>query len=139
MAMQTFYVGVKGVIICDDRVLLLRANGGKGRRDIWEAPGGRIDDDETMAQTLERELHEELPNIQDVRIGGILHATRLPWIIDGTNGLTLVFFRVEADFVGDPEISDEHMEWKWCTLAEARQLANDITLPAIEAAFEHVS
>ena len=138
MSMQTFYVGIKGIIIRDDKVLLLRANGGKGRRDIWEAPGGRIDDDETMQQTLERELQEELANISDVQIGGILHATRLPWIIDGTNSLTLVFFQVSADFDGDPVISDEHMEWKWCTLDEARELANDITLPAIEAAFSRL-
>lgn len=135
MSMQTFYVGIKGIIIRDDKVLLLRANGGKGRRDIWEAPGGRIDGEETMSQTLERELHEELTNITGINIGGILHATRLPWIIDGTNSLALVFFRVEADFDGDPQISDEHMDWRWCTLDEARELANDITLPAIEAAF----
>jgi 8-oxo-dGTP pyrophosphatase MutT (NUDIX family) len=135
MSMQTFYVGIKGVIIRDDKVLLLRANGGKGRRDIWEAPGGRIDGDETMQQTLERELHEELANITDIRIGGILHATRLPWIIDGTNSLTLVFFRVSAEFDGDPVISDEHTDWQWCTLEQARELANEITLPAIEAAF----
>ena len=136
--MQTFYVGIKGIIIRDGKILLLRANGGKGRRDIWEAPGGRIDDGETMQQTLDRELHEELANIRDVQIGDILHATRLPWIIDGTNSLTLVFFRVSADFDGDPVISDEHMDWKWCTLQEARELANDITLPAIETAFQQL-
>ncbi len=135
MSMQTFYVGVKGVIVRDDKVLLLRANGGKGRRDIWEAPGGRIDNDEYMHQTLLRELHEELANITDIRIGSILHATRLPWIIDGTNSLALVFFRVDASFDGDPVISDEHTDWKWCTLDEARELANEITLPAIEASF----
>jgi hypothetical protein len=46
-----------------------------------------------------------------------------------------VFFQVSAEFDGDPVISDEHTEWKWCTLDEARELANDITLPAIESAF----
>ena len=97
MSMQTFYVGIQGIIIRDDKVLLLRANGGKGRRDIWEAPGGRIDDDETMQQTLERELHEELANISDIQIGEILHATRLPWIIDGTNSRTLGFCQVRAE------------------------------------------
>lgn len=37
--MKTFYVGIKGVIVKEDKVLLLRANGAKGRRDIWEMPG----------------------------------------------------------------------------------------------------
>lgn len=135
MSEQTFYVGVKGIIIVDDKVLLLHGSGGKGRRDIWEAPGGRIDGEESMQQTLERELNEEVSNIKNVKIGGILHATRLTWVIDGTNSLALVFFRVQAEFDGDPVISDEHSEWKWCTLEEARGLANEITLPAIEAAF----
>lgn len=133
--MTTFYVGIKGIIIRDDKVLLLRANSGKDRRDIWEAPGGRVDGDEVLHETLLRELSEELPNIQNPQIGQILHAARLPWIIDGTNSLTLIFYRVDASFDGDPVISDEHMDWKWCTLDEARELANDITLPAIEAAF----
>ena len=135
MAMKTFYVGVKGVVIHEGKVLLLRADGGKGRRDIWEMPGGRIDDDENLHQTLTRELHEELANIKDINIGRILHATRLPWDIDGTNSLTLVFFRVDATFEGDPQLSDEHMDWRWCTLEQARELANEFTLPAIEAAF----
>ncbi len=133
--MKTFYVGIKGVIIRDDKVLLLRANGGKGRRDIWEMPGGRIDDDEVIQQTLTRELHEELANINNITIGRILHATRLPWNIDNTNSLTLIFYQVTADFDGDPVISDEHMDWRWCTLDEALELANEFTLPAIKAAF----
>lgn len=135
MTMKTFFVGVKGVVVRDGRVLLLRADGGKGRRDIWEMPGGRIDDDEELHQTLTRELHEELPNIKDVLIGEVLHATRLPWDIDGTNSLTLVFYRVQADFDGDPVLSDEHMDWKWCTLSEALELANEYTAPAVRAAF----
>lgn len=136
MSMQTFYVGIKGVIIHDDKVLLLRANVNEGRPDMWEVPGGRIDGEETMPQTLERELREELLNIQDIRIGGILHATRLPWITDGVNSLALVFFQVNATFEGAPLISNEHMDWKWCTLDEARELTNDSTFPAIEAAFK---
>ena len=135
MAMKTFYVGIKGVIIHDDKVLLLRADGGKGRRDIWEMPGGRIDDDETAQQALNRELNEELTNITDISIGGVLHAARLPWDIDGTNSLVLIFYKVNANFEGDPKIGEEHMDWRWCTIEEARQLANDFTLPAIEAAF----
>ncbi len=135
MAMKTFYVGIKGVIIHDDKVLLLRADGGKGRRDIWEMPGGRIDDDETAQQALNRELNEELANITDISIGGVLHAARLPWDIDGTNSLVLIFYKVNANFEGDPKIGEEHMGWRWCTIEEARQLANDFTLPAIEAAF----
>ncbi len=81
--MKTFYVGIKGVIIKDDKVLMLRANAAAGRRDMWEMPGGRIDDDETIDQALRREPLEELPNIQNIQVHEILHAHRLPWVIDG--------------------------------------------------------
>ena len=73
--------------------------------------------------------------ITDISIGGVLHAARLPWDIDGTNSLVLIFYKVNANFEGDPKIGEEHMDWRWCTIEEARQLANDFTLPAIEAAF----
>jgi len=133
--MKTFYVGIKGVIIRDDKVLILRSNAKNGRRDMWEIPGGRIDGEETIDQTLIRELHEELPNIRDIHIGEVLDAHRLPWDIDGNNSLTLIFYRVSADFEGDPEISDEHIDWRWATKAEALDLVQDAFKDAVERAF----
>ncbi len=50
--MKTFYVGIKGVIIKDGKVLMLRANTETGRRDMWGMPGGRIDNDETIISYL---------------------------------------------------------------------------------------
>lgn len=135
MTMKTFYVGVKGLIVKDNRILLLRANKDQGRRDIWEIPGGRIDGNETLQQTVTRELQEELPNIKNIQIGNIVHAERLPWDIDGTNSLTLVFVKVSADFEGNPQISDEHVDWRWCTEPEALELVNEFTSTAVKTAF----
>lgn len=135
MSMKTFYVGVKGLIVRDGKVLLLRSNKAQGRRDMWEAPGGRIDGTETIQQALDRELHEELVNIVDVSIGDVVYATRLPWDIDGAVSLALIFYKVDADFDGDPRISGEHVDWRWCTFDEAQELVNETTLPAIKAAF----
>ena len=129
--MKTFYVGIKGVIVKENKVLMLRANAAAGRRDIWEMPGGRIDDEETIEQALRRELQEELDNIRDVEVREILHAHRLNWNIDGDKSLLLVFYRVNASFDGDPQISDEHIDWIWADEATALDLAEESTRPAL--------
>ena len=115
---KTFYVGVKGFIVQGDKVLLLHKAGG----NFWEAPGGRIDGDETIEEALDRELHEEVPNIKDIRIGDIVGAHRLPKDIDGDKSLTLIYYLVSAGFDGDPQISDEHDNWQWASKDEVMKL-----------------
>lgn len=137
--MKSFYVGIKGVIVKDNKVLLLRANAANGRRDIWEIPGGRIDADENIEETLQRELKEELPNIKNIKIHGILDAYRLQWDIDGDKSLVLIFFKVTADFDGNAQISDEHVDIKWLAKDEALKLAAENCQTAIIKAFEHTN
>lgn len=47
-------VSVKGVVLLDDRVLLLR-----NERAEWELPGGRLELDETPQECVVREIAEE--------------------------------------------------------------------------------
>lgn len=49
-----FYVSMKGVIINDDKVLLLRKP-----RGAWDLPGGRLGIGENPKQCLTREVREE--------------------------------------------------------------------------------
>ena len=125
--MKTFFVGVKGVIL----------KGGAGR-DFWEVPGGRIDDNESLQQTLIRELNEELPNIQNIEIGDVLDAFRVHKNIEGEVSLTLIFFKVKADFNGSPQISDEHVDWKWSDEEEALSLVQESCKNAVKTAFATV-
>lgn len=113
--MKKFYVGVKGFITKDGKILLLQ----KAGEGFWEAPGGRIDGDETIEEALSRELHEEVPNIKDIEIKDILGAHRLQKDIDGDTSLVLMYYLVRADIDGEPELSDEHDDYMWADRDEA--------------------
>lgn len=118
------------------KVLLLHTNAVKERRDMWEVPGGRIDDDENIEQTLRRELEEELPNIKDIKIHEILDSYRVPRDIDDEISLVLVFYKVTAQFEGQPQISDEHVEAKWFDKKEALEIINDSCRKAVRLALD---
>ena len=59
-----------GVAVIDGRVLLHRLRG----EAYWSLPGGRCRIDETMTETLEREIREE--------IGVRVSAGRLLWVVE---------------------------------------------------------
>ncbi len=121
--LKTFYIGVKGVIVSDDRALLLKRRD-QGGRNYWDIPGGRVDDDEKFKQTLERELKEELPSIQDIQIGNLLYVYRLSHDLKDGNGLVLVFFKVKA-FIPEVVMSNEHFDYNWIGLEELDKVGND--------------
>ncbi|MEV4144425.1 NUDIX hydrolase [Amycolatopsis sp. NPDC049691] len=54
MAESGYPVSIKGVLVRNDRVLLVH-----NERDEWELPGGRIEPGETPEQTVAREITEE--------------------------------------------------------------------------------
>jgi 8-oxo-dGTP pyrophosphatase MutT (NUDIX family) len=124
-----FNVGIKAIIANGDKVLMVqKAN----ERAFWEGPGGRIDGDETVLATLERELREELPGIQNIQVHELLHADRVPGMALGEKGLFLVWYRVEADFPEGIRLSDEHQNFDWFTKEQAREVASFGVMEAIE-------
>jgi 8-oxo-dGTP diphosphatase len=129
--MKTFFVGIKGVIVSNDKVLLLQK---RGEGDFWEVPGGRVDANESLDQTLIRELQEEVPNIEKIKVGRVLDAYRLHKDIEDNVSLTLIFFKVEAEFNGDPQISQEHQAWQWVTKEQAVEIASESCQRAIREA-----
>ena len=48
------------IILSGETVLLTRRKQGKKLAGYWEFPGGKIEENETVQECLEREIHEEL-------------------------------------------------------------------------------
>lgn len=106
------YVGVKALLVVEGKCLIVKRV--ETTHAYWDVPGGRIDDNEKLMETLARELYEELPSIGNFTVGEIVGAYRFKSNITNDRGLVLIFYKVEAE---DFEIilSDEHTEYKWIT------------------------
>ena len=50
---------VAAVIVNRNRFLIARKKKGKSLEGLWEFPGGKVEPDESMEQSLKRELSEE--------------------------------------------------------------------------------
>src|ERR1700716_3483846 len=96
---QLYPVSVKGVVIRDGRVLLLR-----NERDEWELPGGKLDLGEDPRACVLRELAEEVG--WAVAVGRPLDAWQYH-IRDGVDVL-IVTYGCHLKTDADPVISDEH-------------------------------
>jgi 8-oxo-dGTP pyrophosphatase MutT (NUDIX family) len=97
-----FPISVKGVVVRDGRVLLLR-----NERDEWELPGGRLEPDETPEQCVAREVAEEAR--WHVTIGPILDS----WMYHIRAARKHVFIVTYGCFPNGadaPVLSHEHKE-----------------------------
>lgn len=118
--LQTFYVGVKGVIVNNSKALILKTTKEKG--DIyWDIPGGRINGRETILETLRRELKEEVPSIGNFSIGKLLNVYRLSIDLPNGYGLVLIYYKIKADDF-EVHISEEHSDYAWISKDEVEDL-----------------
>lgn len=130
MAIQLFNVGVKAAIIKDDKILIVK----HATKNFWDVPGGRIDDNESIEDTLRRELTEELPNSKLNSIGAAVCAYRVPDLtFDDGAGLLLLVYKVDIDLPEPLELSVEHSEAKWATFDEALEIGSHIVKETIKA------
>ncbi len=98
---QRFPVSIKGVVVRDGRVLLLR-----NERDEWELPGGKLELGEDPVVCVAREIAEEVG--WEVTTGPILDAWQYH-IRDGVDVL-VVTFGCHTAATTDPVVSHEHKQ-----------------------------
>lgn len=130
MSEKLFNVGIKAIIKRENKFLIVH-----NTKDFWEVPGGRMDGDETIEETLRRELQEELPNVTNVQVHEIIDAVRVHKDIKENVSLVLIFFHVSVDFNGgEPQLSHEHDEYRWLPKDEAVKTIYDKYKQVIEKA-----
>ncbi|MFC4010230.1 NUDIX domain-containing protein [Nonomuraea purpurea] len=98
---HAFPVSVKGVIVRDGKVLLLR-----NERDEWELPGGKLELGEDPPARLVREISEEAG--WDAQIGPILDSWQYH-IREGVDVL-IVTYGATVDTDKPPVLSNEHKQ-----------------------------
>jgi 8-oxo-dGTP diphosphatase len=95
------------VIERDGLILVCRRRLDQQHPGKWEFPGGKLEPGEEIADSLRRELREEL-NV-DATIGSEI--TRYEYSYPGRKPIWLVFFRV-TEFRGNPDYAQFHeVEW----------------------------
>ena len=96
---------VAAVIRREGRVLVARRPEGKRHAGLWEFPGGKVGDGESVAEALARELQEEL---------GVELASHGPEIFAFPDPGSEYFIHFHAArIVGSPRAID-HVEIRWC-------------------------
>jgi 8-oxo-dGTP pyrophosphatase MutT (NUDIX family) len=119
MSLKKFYVGVK-VIIKDKRGYLIL----KHVNEYTDMPGGRVDDNETLDQTIRREVAEELPGTVVLSVNGLRGAYRILRDVDKDTGLILLYYLAEAKLPKKIKLSSEHKSYMW--INEEKELPKDL-------------
>jgi 8-oxo-dGTP diphosphatase len=99
---------VAGLLRRDGRVLLCHRHRRRVKYpDVWDLPGGHIEEGESIADTLVRELAEELGIDVDPPVGP-------PWVTLHADGIALHVFLVDR-WQGEPRnvAVDEHDDISW--------------------------
>ncbi len=98
-----------GILIKDGKILVARRKQGQTHAGLWEFPGGKIEDNETPQECLERELHEEL-GIK-VKSGRIMTEC-----VDRSDHGTFAILAIEAELVSGEITLAVHDAARWVGL-----------------------
>jgi 8-oxo-dGTP diphosphatase len=101
------------VIRRGDRILLCKRPAHKRHGGLWEFPGGKLENGESLLEAARRELSEELG----------LHATSVgePLFVCQDPGSSFVIEFVEVIAEGEP-VALEHEEVRWIAIGESEEM-----------------
>lgn len=101
-----------GIIIHNGKILIAQRKHGKSCEYLWEFPGGKLEEGETLPQCLRRELMEELK--LPITVGNFFMSSRYDYDF-GTIELHAYFATCESD---DLSFHPDHEQARWVTPAE---------------------
>jgi 8-oxo-dGTP pyrophosphatase MutT (NUDIX family) len=125
---EIYQLGVKALVRDQaGKILLLQVNNSsfddKSHGEYWDLPGGRVEAGDTIEQTLQREVQEELGAQLEGEIKEFAYSVaniRIPWG-DHKSGLILAVFECHIADPGSIILSDEHVAYEWFEPSTATQ------------------
>lgn len=122
---QIFHIGVKAFVMNDRKeILVLLANPMCYATAHWDLPGGRIKEDNSIEETLRKEIKEEL-NVPEIEILNLFDVSMANFTIPVKGrkvGLLLLTYLCNLDASAKITLSSEHTEYKWSRIEEAKKL-----------------
>ena len=104
-------------------------------KQVWEAPGGAVEADESPRNAAAREVAEEIGLVIDP--GRLVAVDWVPPTDGRTEGLIFVYDggRLTPEQTGAIRLAaDELRSWRWCTPAEVRERMRPLVARRIQAA-----
>ncbi|MGL4670118.1 MAG: NUDIX hydrolase [Methanobacteriaceae archaeon] len=109
---------MRGLLKVDEKILILKRHPKSTTNpNKWELPGGKVDDGENFEKALIREFIEET-NLE-IQMGDLVGAVQEDFPHKKT---VAIIMNVVAINSIDIKISDEHIDWKWATIDEIKEL-----------------
>lgn len=122
-------VAMKGVVVRDGKVLLLReaATYGDGtNKGRYHMPGGRIEPGENFEAALRREVREETG--LEIDIHEPIYIGEWRPVIRGVPHQIVAMFMVCTSRVGEVVLSTEHDEYRWVTPDKWRDELGEVVM-----------
>ncbi|MFH0792214.1 MAG: NUDIX hydrolase [bacterium] len=107
------------LVVYGDKVLVLKKRISARFHPLgWVLPGGRAEEDETILETAEIELHEETG--LSGHVGAVIELDVKPFFYEETN--TLVNYFIAESEIINIVLSEEHTEYRWVSKENWQEL-----------------
>jgi ADP-ribose pyrophosphatase YjhB (NUDIX family) len=113
------------LLVRENSILLMKYR--YGETDVWGIPGGGVNEDETLTETLERELDEELG--LEIDIKGLAGLAETPSAGKVKHTLHCIFYGAIAS--GEPKLNPVHTTADSFAWLDANELENCILYPPV--------